>query len=47
MEKNDIIIKQIEHIVNYEFDFYSDIDEIINDLEKILKGNVVFEEVFK
>ena len=39
------IIKQIEFIVNYEYDFYDTKEEIINDLEKILKGVLVFDEL--
>lgn len=46
-DKNNIITMQIEHIINYEHDFYNNIDELINDLEKILKGKIIFEEVFK
>lgn len=39
------IIKQIEFIVNYQYDFYDTKEEIINDLEKILKGVLVFDEL--
>ena len=41
----ELIIKQIEFIVNYECDFYDTKEEIINDLEKILKGVLVFDEL--
>ena len=44
MDKN-IIIKQLEHIINYEYQYYSSIDELIRDLEKIvIKKEKVFND---
>ena len=44
MDKKDLIIKQIEHIINYEREFYDNIDDLVMDLENILKGRIVFDE---
>lgn len=44
MDKKDLIIKQLEHIINCEREFYNNIDELVIDLENILKGRIVFDE---
>lgn len=41
----NLIVKQLEHIVNYEYDFYDTKEELINDLRAILNGVIVFEEI--
>lgn len=42
MEK-DIMIMQLEHIINYEYQYYDSIDELIKDIEKIvIKKEKVF-----
>lgn len=44
MEKDyKLIIKQLEHIVNYECEHYESVEEIIKDIERILKNEKVFE----
>ena len=42
MNRVDRVFKQLEHIVNYEYDFYDTKEEIINDLRKILNNEIVF-----
>lgn len=44
-QKENLIVKQLEHIVNYEYNFYDTKEELINDLRTILNGGVVFEEI--
>ena len=44
-QKEHMIAKQLEHIVNYEYDFYDTKEELINDLRAILNGDVIFKEI--
>lgn len=44
-KEEHMIVKQLEHIVNYEYNFYDTKEELINDLRTILNGGVVFEEI--
>lgn len=44
-KEEHMIVKQLEHIVNYEYDFYDTKEELINDLMAILTGVIVFEEI--
>ena len=44
-KEEHMIAKQLEHIVNYEYNFYDTKEELINDLRTILNGGVVFEEI--
>ena len=40
MEKDyELIIKQLEHIVCYEYDHYETIEEVIKDIERIFWNN--------
>lgn len=44
-KEEHMIVKQLEHIVNYEYNFYDTKEELINDLMAILNGVIVFEEI--
>lgn len=44
-KEEHMIVKQLEYIVNYEYNFYDTKEELINDLRAILNGVIVFEEI--